>query len=77
VQQPGEHLQRGGLARAVRPEESDDLTGRDVERDAVDRAHLAVPAGEQTAQGGPQARLTLRNLEDALQLGDANGGLSH
>jgi hypothetical protein len=36
VQQAGQHLQRGGLAGAVRAEQPDDLTTVDAERDLVD-----------------------------------------
>jgi hypothetical protein len=42
TQQGGEHPERGGLAGAVRAEESDDLTLGDVEVDAVDGADLLL-----------------------------------
>jgi len=38
--QPAGHLDRGGLARAVRPQQADHLPGRDGERDVV---HGCVP----------------------------------
>src|SRR5207244_3108111 len=38
----GEHADRRGLARAVVPEESEDLALGDGEADAVDRVHVAV-----------------------------------
>ena len=37
---------RGGLASAVRTEESEDLAGRDVERQPVERDDRAVPAAQ-------------------------------
>jgi hypothetical protein len=43
-----EDLDGRGLARPVRPEESEDLALRDVEVDAVDGLHVAVSLGEAT-----------------------------
>src|SRR5262249_19225014 len=40
-EQGGEHLDRGGLARAVGAKESEDLTGADFEGNAVDGSHGA------------------------------------
>ena len=37
----GEHAQQRGLAAAARPEQREELAGRDIERDAVDRAKTA------------------------------------
>jgi len=39
----GDHAQRGGLARAVRPEEAEDLSRSGRERDVLDRREVAVP----------------------------------
>ena len=36
-----QHEQRGGLARAVGPEEADALAGRDGDADAIDGVHIA------------------------------------
>src|SRR5262249_38320161 len=70
VDQPGERLQRGGLARAVGPEEGDHLARLDREADAVDRPDLLVlPAVE--APEGAQKALPL--LEDAVGPGQAVG----
>src|SRR5438094_791943 len=41
-QQGGEHLDGGGLAGPVRPEEREDLAGPHVERDVVDRLDVAA-----------------------------------
>ena len=40
--EPGQHHQRRRLARAGGPEQRDELAGRDIERDVVDRDHGAV-----------------------------------
>src|SRR5262249_33085310 len=40
--QPFDDLERGGLARAVWPENSEELTWLDVEADAVHGCHIAV-----------------------------------
>ena len=42
VGQPGDHLGGGGLARTVRPEDRDDLTGRDGQVETVDRPDRPV-----------------------------------
>ena len=42
----GEDPDRGGLARAVGPQQAEDRTGRDLEVDPVQREHLAEALGE-------------------------------
>ena len=66
VDQPGEHLQRGGLARPVGAEEGHHLAGLDGEADAVDGADLAVLAAIEPADRPRHAFLL---LEDAIGLG--------
>src|SRR5256885_4909209 len=63
VREPVDHLHRGGLARAVGPEEAEALLLADVEVDLVDRHQLAValvePApldGVHCVAGSPSAR---------------------
>ncbi len=51
IEQAGEHLQRRRLAGTVRAEEADHLARPDVERDAVDRAHLARRPAEEPLGG--------------------------
>src|SRR6185437_12699813 len=46
--QPGEHLDGGALARAVRPQEAEELSRRDVQRDVVDGNE-----GTEAARQGP------------------------
>ena len=55
VEQAREHLQRRGLAGAVRAEEADALAGVDGERQLVDGAHGRVLAMEERAHRGPGA----------------------
>ena len=44
--EPGEHPDGGGLARAVRPEQPEDFAFRDGERQPVDRRDVTELAGE-------------------------------
>ena len=46
VAQPEQHVDRGGLARAVRPEQCDDLTAPHRQIDAGDCSHAALAATE-------------------------------
>ncbi len=48
-QQGGQHVDGGGLARAVGPEEAVDLAGLDAQVDAVDRARPLLELPHQTA----------------------------
>jgi hypothetical protein len=57
-QQRGEHAQRGGLARAVGPEEADQLTRRDVDVHPGHGLHR-TPAGAERA-GQPAGSITGR-----------------
>ena len=45
-QDAAQHLERGGLARAVEPEEADDLATLDVEGEVANRRVLAVVLGQ-------------------------------
>ncbi len=68
-QQPGQHLQRRGLASTVRAEETDHLTGLHGEVDPGDRDHVPGGPPHQAAQRGPQAALPLRHPEGLRQPG--------
>ena len=68
VDQAGEHLERGRLARAVGAEEGDHLARLDGEADAVDGLDFLVLAAVQAAQGAEEPVLL---LEDAVGLGQA------
>jgi hypothetical protein len=46
VEEAQDDSHRGGLARAVRAEESEDLAGADVERHAVQRLDVAKPLAQ-------------------------------
>ncbi len=55
----GEHLDGGGLSRAIRPEEGEDLTGAHLEghvvhgREVAKLLHQVVNADDRTAASGP------------------------
>ena len=72
VEQPREHLQRRRLAGAVRPQEADDLAGRDVERDAVDGLDLPHPAADETLRRRLEPRLALGHVERLAELRDVD-----
>ena len=54
VEEAREHLERGGLARAVRSEEPDPLARRDLEGHVVHRAHRLHAAAHERPQRGPK-----------------------
>ena len=60
AQDPGQHLQRRRLARAVRTDERDALARLDRERHAVDRDDLARARRDQRAQRRRRARARAR-----------------
>ena len=62
VEQPGEHLEGRGLARAVGAQEAHALAGRDLEGDAVHRLHGGVVPVEERAEGGLEAGRALVDL---------------
>ena len=64
VEQPAEHLQRCRLARAVRPQEADDLTLGDLERDIPNRLDRREAPRKQRAQGRRQPFLAFRKTLD-------------
>lgn len=67
MDQPGEHLERGGLARAVRAEEPDDFAGADLEARLLDGFDVVVLAIKKVPHGAAQPRLFVR---DAISLGE-------
>jgi hypothetical protein len=68
VQQAGQHLQRGGLAGPVRPEEPDDLATSHLHVDPVDRSDVAVPPVHEAHHRRFQARLADRHPEHLAQV---------
>src|SRR6266568_8194804 len=60
-EEPGDHVQQRGLARAVRAEQAGHA-GPDGHRDVVDRHHVAVPAGDVAQFDRAHAAPTLRYL---------------
>jgi len=64
MEQAREHLERGGLARAIRPEEAHNLAAADAEADFLDRLDILELAAEETAY---------RRVESGLPFGDAVG----
>jgi hypothetical protein len=78
MEQAGEHLQGGRLARSVGTQESHYLPVRHVERNAAHSLHGLVLACEQAAGGRAQAGLPLMDTVGLLQLAQSNHGqLSH
>ena len=72
MEQPRQHLERRGLAGAVRPEEADDLARLDLERDAghgFDR--LRLPA-EEAARGRADTALALGHEVGLAQVVDTD-----
>src|SRR5437016_5410102 len=67
VQEPREHLERRGLARAVRAQERDDLAGVDPERHVAHGVHVAIPRPEERPQGAAQSRIAHLHLERLAQ----------
>ena len=68
VQKAGQHLEGGGLACAVRPQERDDLSRVDAECHVAHRVHVAVAGPEQRPQGAAQSGITHLHLERLAQL---------
>src|SRR5262249_60870402 len=66
----GKHLDRRRLAGAIRANAADHLPGVDAKGDAVDRADLAVFAGEQVAERAKQAPAVAGDPEDLDQVAD-------
>ena len=62
MQQAREHLERGGLARAVRPQEAHDLTRLDIEGNITDRLDVVDLALEEPAHRRLEAALAFGNL---------------
>ena len=60
AQQRGEHLDGGGLARAVRAEEGEDLALRDVEGDVVDGGEIAEAFDQMADRNHPRTSLRLQ-----------------
>src|SRR5262249_32113074 len=78
----GEDADGGALARTVRPQQPEDLTGADFERDAVERPHfhlllfvlllLAGGALGREGEAAPPGRRGRRRIVDLAQILDAN-----
>ena len=74
VEQPGEHLERGRLAGAVRSQKTDHLARRDVERNTVNRDDLLGLSVKEGADGRAEARLPLRDVVGLAQIANADRG---
>ena len=74
MEEPGEDLQRGGLARPVRAEEPDALPGSHGEGDAVDGLDRLVAAPEERADRCAEPRLAPVDLVLLAQLADLDHG---
>src|SRR5690606_17263018 len=68
VDEAREHFQRGGLAGAVGPEETDELALRDVERDVLRGRGFFERAVKQAAHAAPEAGLLFVGAKDAGEL---------
>jgi hypothetical protein len=67
MQQPGEHLERRGLARAVWPQEADHFAGADPKADLLHSRHRTVMAPDEAAQRRTEATLAFGYLEGFAQ----------
>jgi hypothetical protein len=70
IDEAREHLERGGLARTVGPEEANELALGDVEGDVLGRGGLLELALEQPLHAAPKAGLLLVGAEDASEVTD-------
>ena len=61
MQQPGEHLEGGGLAGAIRAQETHHLAGGQVEGQPVHGLDFLHAAVKQGAHGGTHPGLALRD----------------
>ena len=73
IEQAGEHLQRGGLARAIRSEKAHELARLDAEADVIDGDGLLVLAADQAADGPAEAGLLFVGAKGLGQAGDFDG----
>src|ERR1700733_2663658 len=71
MQETREHLERRGLACAVRTQKADALAGRDLEGDVFDRAHGRVVAPDRRLECGQKAGWA---LVDLVVLGESTDG---
>ena len=74
IKQPGEHLERGGLARAVGTEKTDEFAGFDLEADVVDGDELFVLAVEKPFDRAAKTRLLFVGAKGLGQTADFNDG---
>src|SRR5205085_1903504 len=58
-----EDLDRGRLARAVRPDQADELTFSETERDLVDRGDTPISPAQQSTERAPRTRPALGDTE--------------
>ena len=79
MNQPAKHLQGGGFAGAIGPQETHHLAGRDLKRHVLHRHHIAGATPDEMAQGAGETGLLLGNpvgLAEPFDL-DQNGGQSN
>src|SRR5205085_10913209 len=75
IEQTAQHLERGGLARAVRSEKTDDLAFADRERDRLDGWHVLEAAPKERAQRGQHAFCAFVDAKDLAQIANKDGWL--
>src|SRR5439155_26291011 len=75
IEQTGQHLERRRLPRPVRPEETDDLAGRDVEGDAADGRYFLELAPEQRCDGRAETGLSFVDAVDLPQVTHTHHGV--
>lgn len=74
VDEPGEHFERGGLARAVGAEEAHELALGDVEGYVVGGGEFLEVAVEEAAHATPEAGAFFVGAEDAGEVFDFDQG---
>src|SRR2546428_695329 len=77
MEEARQHLQRRGLPRSVRSEETDDLSSVDPERDAGDRVHVLTVAPDERSERRGEALLALRDLKSLAQFAYVYNGIGH
>ncbi|OLE23914.1 MAG: hypothetical protein AUG49_14700 [Catenulispora sp. 13_1_20CM_3_70_7] len=77
AQRAGEHRDAGGLARAVRTEEPDDLADGDPQRDPVDDGPVAEPLAQGVGSQHRRRRLAAGRLLGPLDRRHVGVGGGH
>ena len=78
IKQAGEHLERGGFARAVRAEKTDEFAGFNLETDFVDGERLLVLATEKPFDRAGKSGLLFvgaKGFGQAVDFDDRHGAI--